>query len=132
MSFVARNYQEFTLELRTKQGLLYNDEIDTENDTAIEIIKEDRSFKSEITKAGSDNGIYTNNIYSEKKGENTMKVELSDPNSKIGEKKDEWPALYTLYTVYPAKVSYKIYTIIKEKSKPQISAEEMIIIKMTF
>ena len=129
MSFVSRNYQEFTLELRTKQGLLYNDEIDTENDTAIEIIKEDRSFKSEITKAGSDNGIYTITIYSEKKGENTMKVELSDPNSKIGEKKDEWPALYT---VYPDKVSYKIYTIIKEKSKPQISAEEMIVIKITF
>ena len=126
MSFVSRNYQEFTLELRTKQGLLYNDEIDTENDTAIEIIKEDRSFKSEITKAGSDNGIYTITIYSEKKGENTMKVELSDPNSKIGEKKDE------LYTVYPDKVSYKIYTIIKEKSKPQISAEEMIVIKITF
>ena len=58
-----------------------------------------------------------------------MKVELPNPKSKVGEKKDEGLALYT---VYPDKVSYKIYTIIKEKSKPQISTEEMIVIKITF
>ena len=128
VSFIAGNYEEFTLELRTEQGLLYNDEIDIENDTEIEIIKEDRSFKSEITKAGSDNGIYTITIYSEKKGENTMKVKLADPKSKVGEKKDVGPALYT---VYPDKVPYKIYTVIKEEPKPQISPEEMIVIKFT-
>ena len=128
VSFVAGNYEEFTLELRTEQGLLYNDEIEIENDTAIEIIKEDRSFKSEITKTGSDNGIYTITIYSEKKGENTMKVELTDPKSKEGEKKDVGPALYT---VYPDKVPCKNYTVIKEEPRPEISPEETIVIKFT-
>ena len=75
MSFVAGNYEEFILELRAEQRLLCNDQIDIENDTAFEIIKEDLLFKSEITKADSDNGIYIT-IYFEKKEENTMKVEL--------------------------------------------------------
>jgi hypothetical protein len=57
-----------------------------------------------------------------------MKVKLADPKSKVGEKKDVGPALYT---VYPDKVPYKIYTVIKEEPKPQISPEEMIVIKFT-
>ena len=98
--------QEINLELRTEKGLLYNDWIDIENDTEIEIITEDSSFKSEIKKAGSDNDIYTITIYFEKKREKIMKVDLTDSKSKVGEKKDVGPALYTLCL---DKVPYKIY-----------------------
>ena len=110
-SFVAGNYEEFTLELRTEEGLLYNDDIDIDSDLEIKIQKEDPSFKATVTKAGSDYGIYTIQIYSEKKGDYTMNVNLADPATDYKEKKDVGPAYYH---VYPDKVPYKTYTIFKE------------------
>ena len=113
-SFIAGNYEEFTLELRTAQGLLYNDDIDIDNDVLIKIVNEDKSFKEEVSKAGSDYGIYTITIYSEKKGPNIMKVLLTDPKSENGEKKDVGPANYY---VYPDKVPHQKYTVTISKPK---------------
>ena len=66
-SFIAGNYEKFTLELRTEEGLLYNDDIDIEKDISISKV-DDSSFKYQISKSGSDYGIYIITIYSEKKG----------------------------------------------------------------
>ena len=120
-SFVAGNYEQFTLELRTAQELLYNDDIDPENDTLIKIVNNDASFKSEVTKTGSDNGIYTITIYSEKKGPNIMKVFLTDLKSENREKKDVGPANYY---VYPDKVPHRNYTVIVSQPKSPISSDE--------
>ena len=75
-SFIAGNYEKFTLELRTKQSLLYNDDIDISKDIEIKIDKQDKSFKSTVEKSGSEYGIYTITIYSEKKGKYVMDVLL--------------------------------------------------------
>ena len=108
VSFVAGNYEHFTLELRTKESLLYNDDIDISNDIDIKIDKEDKSFKSTITKSGSEYGIYTITIYSEKKGYYKMDVLLADPTKERGEKGNVGPAYYT---VYPDKVPDKRFTV---------------------
>ena len=113
-SFFAGTYEQFTLELRTEQGLLYNDDIDIENDTLIEIVNIDDSFKYEIYKTGLDNGIYTINIYSEKKGNNQMKVNLTDPKS---EEKNMKYVGSTYYIVYPEKVPHKNFTQIYYKDQ---------------
>ena len=113
-SFVAGTYEQFTLELRTAQGLLYNDDIDIDNDTLIEIVNTDDSFIYEIFKTGLDNGIYTISIYSEKKGKNTMKVFVTDQKSDTKNKKDVGPADYN---VYPEKVPHKNYTKIYYKGQ---------------
>ena len=77
VSFIAGNYQKFTLELRTEEGLLYNDDIDTNK--VLKIYKEstDDSFQYSVVKAGESYGIYTITIYSEKKGNNKLNVELN-------------------------------------------------------
>ena len=68
VNFVAGNYEKFKLELRTSNELLYNDNIYLTNDISINNGNANNtSFKSSIEKAGSDNGIYIINIYSEKK-----------------------------------------------------------------
>ena len=113
-SFIAGTYEEFILELRNEQGLLYNDDIDIENDTLIDIVDKDDSFRYEIFKTGLDNGIYTISIYSEKKGKNRMKVYLTDPKLKEENKKDVGSADYI---VYPEKVPYKKYTQIFHEEK---------------
>ena len=114
VSFVAGTYEQFTLELRTAQGLLYNDDIDIENDTLIEIVNIDDSFRYEIIKTGLDNGIYTISIYSEKKGKNTMKVFLTEQNSETKNTKDVGHADYN---VYPEKVPHRNYTKIYYKGQ---------------
>jgi hypothetical protein len=86
-TFIAGNYEKFTLELRTEEGLLYNDDIDINKDIKIGEV-DDTSFKYGISKSGSDYGIYTISIYSEKKGEYTLNVALTDPSSTSGEKKN--------------------------------------------
>ena len=121
VSFVAGTYEQFTLELRNKQGLLYNDEIDIDNDTLIEIVNIDDSFRYEIFKTGLDNGIYTINIYSEKKGKNTMKVFLTDPKSETKNKEDIGPADYN---VYPEKVPHKNYTKIYYKGQLVVNPDK--------
>ena len=120
-SFVAGNIEIFTLELRTEQGLLYNDDIDLENDILIESEKvktegKDLTFISSITKAGSDYGIYTIKIYSEKKGEYILHVNLADPSVPEKTKKDVGPAFYE---VYPNKVPDKRYTILDDITNPK-------------
>ena len=120
-SFVAGNYEEFTLELRTEEGLLYNDDIDIDEDIEIGINKLDPSFSKEVVKAGSDYGIYTITIYSEKKGDYSMDVFLTDPKSTEGEKGNVGPAEYT---VYPDKVPCKNYTKIIRQPESIIPADE--------
>ena len=77
VSFIAGNYQKFTLELRTEEGLLYNDDIDTNKDLKIYKESTDDSFQYSVVKAGESYGIYTITIYSEKKGNNKLNVELN-------------------------------------------------------
>ena len=119
VSFIAGNYEQFTLELRTQQGLLYNDDINIDTDILIHV-EDDNSFISSVTKAGSDYGIYTIKIYSEKKGEYIMNVLLADPSTQNKTKKEVGPGFYT---VYPDKVPDKRYTVIKTKPENPISAE---------
>ena len=116
-SFIAGNWEQFTLELRTEQGLLYNDDIDLNSDIVIENKTKDEtkdsSFKSSITKAGSDYGIYTIKIYSEKKGDYILNVYLTDPSKET--KANVGPALYK---VYPDKVPDQRYTVFDYKTNP--------------
>ena len=121
VSFFAGTYEQFTLELRTEQGLLYNDDIDTDNDILIKINDTDYSFKYEILKAGLDNGIYTINIYSEKKGNYLMEVLLTDPKSEKKNKKDTGPVYYI---VYPEKVPHKKNTKIYNSANIEVKIEE--------
>ena len=125
-SFVAGNYKDFTLELRTEEGKLYNGDIDIDNDLLIEITKEDKSFNHTITK--KENGIYTITIYSHVKGKNTMKVLLTDPKSKEKEKRDVGPAQYY---VYPDRVPCKNFTVINNPKTFDVPADNNFEISFT-
>ncbi|MBO6244032.1 MAG: hypothetical protein J6O41_05670, partial [Clostridia bacterium] len=108
-TFIAGNYEKITLELRTEEGLLYNDDIDINNDISIGTVN-DSTFKSSVTKAGSDYGIYTITIYSEKKGEYNLNIGLTDPSS--GKKEN----INTIkYKVTPDTIPDKTKTIITDK-----------------
>ena len=48
---------KFTLELRTKENLLCNDDINISSNIDIKIDKQDKSFKSTFEKSGSEYGI---------------------------------------------------------------------------
>lgn len=109
-SFEAGNYYNFTLELRTEKGLLYNGDFDINNDIFIEIINFDKSFNYSISKA--DYGIYIITIYSHLKGNNTMKVLLKDQKSEETIKRD-FDLAY--YYVYPQNIPSKTNTIIKNE-----------------
>ena len=117
VSFVAGNLEQFTLELRTQQGLLYNDDIDLDKDILIinetKDKTEDLTFKSSITKAGSDYGIYIIKIYSEKKGDYILHVNLADPSIPEKTQKDVGPAFYK---VYPDKIPDKRFTVFDNKT----------------
>ena len=120
VSFVAGNYETFTLELRTAQGLLYNDDIDAKNDLLIQLEEKDDTFKYSVEKAGPDYGIYTIKIYSEKKGDYTMNVHLADhPAEKDETKKEVGPGYFT---VYPDKVPDKTYTIYPKKPVEEVDS----------
>ena len=118
-TFVAGTYQQFTLELRTEKGLLYNDDIDLNKDLDINIDQEDKSFKYTVAKAGSENGIYTITIYSEKKGDYSMNVLLADPADDM-KKKNVGPAYYT---VLPDKVPDKRYTVFYARPNDTVKAD---------
>ena len=120
VSFVAGNYEQFTLELRTKEGLLYNDDINITTDLLIQIVEEDPSFTASVTKAGSDYGIYTIKIYSEKMGDYTMNVLLADPSTQDKKKREVGPGFYR---VYPDKVPDKRYTVITTRPEPTINGD---------
>ena len=126
-SFVAGNYEKFTLELRTEDGLLYNDDIDINNDLNINIGNtQDNTFQSSKSKAGSDYGIYTITIYSEKKGEYNLNVEVTDPSSNNKEKKNVGPAKYK---VTPDPIPDKEYTKITAQPEATIPDDRAITIK---
>jgi hypothetical protein len=124
LSFIAGNYEKFTLELRTSNGLLYNDDIDLTNDININNGNaDDKSFKSSIEKTGTDYGIYTINIYSEKKGEYNLNVELKDPSSNKEEKSSINPAKYK---VTPHPIPCKNFTQLISQPDSTISIDTKI------
>ena len=126
-SFVAGNYKDFTLELRTKDDKLYNGLLDLENDLDIGIQNPDKSWNYTVSETGT-RGIYTITIYSEKKGPNIMDVNLTFPKSEDKGKKNVGPAYYY---VYPDKVPYKNYTVIFTQPEPKIPADQKIEITFT-
>ena len=111
VSFTAGNYQKFTMELRTQEGLLYNDDIDVEKDISIGNV-DDNTFTYTIAKNGSDYGVYIITVYSEKKGEYELNVALTDPKSYSGEKKNINPANYK---VTPDPIPDKNKTVITNR-----------------
>ena len=119
-SFVAGTYEQFTLELRTEEGLLYNDDIDTNKDLKIYIDTIDNSFKYSVIKAGNIFGIYNITIYSELKGKYILNVELN--NKKLNQIK---------YTVTPDPIPDKNYTKISSKPKDEVNAGELLYIKFS-
>ena len=118
-NFVAGNYEKFTLELRTEEGLLYNDDIDIDKDISIGEV-DDTSFKYGISKSGSDYGIYTITIYSEKKGEYYLNIALTDPSSNSGEKRNINQAKYK---VTPDPIPDKTKTQITKKPESSIGVD---------
>ena len=126
--FVAGDYEELTLELRTSQGLLYNDDINVNSDILIEKDTRDISFKSSVEKAGVDYGIYTIKIYSEKKGDYNFNVNLTDPSSATKEKKNVGPVSYT---VFPQSVPFNKYTVIKNQPESKVNADNTFDIQFT-
>ena len=124
-SFIAGNYINFTLELRTEKGLLYNGNIDINNDILIEILKYDESFSYSINKLGTNNGIYIITIYSHVKGNNTMKVFLNDL------KPEKREVGLVEYLVHPGKVPCKNYTFINNEKKFNVKANTIFEISFT-
>ena len=118
-SFIAGNYEKFTLELRTEEGLLYNDDIDIEKDISISKV-DDSSFKYQISKSGSDYGIYIITIYSEKKGEYNLNVAITDPSSSSGQKSNLNSASYK---VTPDPIPDKTKTQITKKPESSVSVD---------
>ena len=119
-TFIAGNHETFTLELRTAEGLLYNDDIDINKDLKIYIDTTDNTFKYNVVKAGASYGIYTITIYSEKKGEYSLNTELN--NGKIGPVK---------YKVTPDPIPDKKNTIISSRPNEEVNAGESQYIKFT-
>ena len=74
-----------------------------------------------MVKAGSDYGIYTITIYSEKKGDCSMDVFLTDPKST---KEEKGNVDLAEYTVYPDKVPCKNYTKIIKQPESIIPADK--------
>jgi len=121
-TLVAGNSEKFTLELRTEEGLLYNNDIDLDKNISIGKNNDD-TLKYTIEKAGSIYGIYTITIYSEKKGEYTLNVALTDPSSISGEKKELNPIKYK---VTPHPLPDKAYTEITGKSDNPVEVDSQI------
>ena len=133
VSFVAGNYEHFSLELRTTKGLLYNDDIDVESDIEIQTKKinlperVDKTFRYTIEKTTNEYGIYTITIYSEKKGVYNMDVLLANP-FKNKTKENVGPAIFT---VYPEKVPHKNFTVFYSKPEGRVPAESIMNITFT-
>ena len=73
-TFIAGNNLNFTLVLKTEKGLLYNGDIDINNDIIIELENNDISFNYNITKSPINNANFTITIYSHIKGKNTLQI----------------------------------------------------------
>ena len=135
VTFVAGNYETFTLELRTAQGLLYNDDIDIKNDLLISAEPKDskgslNNFSFTVSKAGSEYGIYTIKIYHEKKGKYNLNVLLADPSTEERTKKEVGPGEFT---VIPDRVPDKRYTVFKNRplDGQEIDSQEEIRLQFT-
>ena len=127
LSFIAGNYEQFTLELRRQDGLLYNCDINIDKDININIGKsKDSSFRSTIAKIGSGNGNYSITIYSEKKGEYNLNVEVVDysTQNKQNKKIDS-----VKYKVTPDPLPYRNNTIITAQPNPIIPYDMPIALK---
>ena len=127
VSFVAGKYQTFLLELRTEEGKLYNDDdIDLKNDISINNGNaNDSSFKPSVEKTNSTYGYYTISIYSTKRGDYNLNVELKDPSSSSEQKIKVSPAKYT---VTPEPIPCKNYTNIISKPDTTITIDTKILI----
>ena len=127
VSFVAGKYQTFLLELRTEEGKLYNDDIDLKKDISINNGNaNDSSFLSSVEKTNSTYGYYTISIYSTKRGDYNLNVELKDPSSNSEQKIKVSPAKYT---VTPDPIPCKDYTYIKSEPISPISVDTTILIE---
>ena len=127
VTFTAGTYGIFTLELRTAEGLLYNDDIDIEKDTDLKIVKDDKTFLYSIEKADPNvYGVYTIKVYSEVKGDNSFHVFLKDLK-KENEKIKVGPGKYT---VVPEKVPDKRYTVFYTEPEEEVDYDSLI--EMTF
>ena len=123
-SFIAGNYGKFTLELRTDEKLLYNDDIDINRDINVNTASiNGNSFRYTIAKEGTNYGIYTITIYSEKKGEYTLNIELTDLSSSSGQKKNVNAAKYK---VTPDPIPDKKHTIIISQPDPNVPVDSQI------
>ena len=124
LELVAGNYALYTIELRTTKGLLYNDEIDIENDLVVEPLKKDASFNYTRFKAGEELGIYNIQIYSHIKGEYELNVKLTDLKDSSKAKK---LLKKVKYKVSPENIPDKDYTVIlsrpSEKVNPDLSLD---------
>ena len=125
ISFSAGNYEKFNLELRTEEGLLYNDDIDINNDISVYNNTADDSFKYTIAKAGTGYGLYTITIYSEMKGKYKLDVLLKDLTD---EKLKNLGSV--IYSVTPDPLPDKRYTKIIKQPDSTISTDT--IISITF
>ena len=135
VTFVAGNYETFTLELRTEQGLLYNDDIDIKNYLLISAEPKYSkgnltNFSFTVSKAGSEYGIYTIKIYHEKKGNYNLNVLLADPSTEERTKKEVGPGEFT---VIPDRVPDKKYTVFKNRplDGQEIDSQEEIRLQFT-
>ena len=116
LTFYAGEYDYYTLEVRTKKGKLYNDELNIEDITA-KINKNEPSFKYSVTKSGAEYGIYKISVYCEKKGRYELTVSLKDLTTSESKGLDP-----VYFNVLPLKVPYPPYTVIMVKPADNISA----------
>ena len=112
----AGDYEYFTLELRTKKGLLYNSEVDT---SIIKVVlnKEEKSFSYNVIETKI-LGKYTIAIYCEKKGKYSYVANVLEKTSNT-----------VNFKVLPQLIPYPPYTQILEKPEPEITYDTKIIIK---
>ena len=112
-TFYAGDYEYFTLELRTKDGLLYNNEVDV-NAIKLALNVTEKSFKYEISPT-SILGNYTISIYCEKKGRYEFDAQLNDKKSNKA-----------FFRVKPALLPFTPYTQILTYPPEEVAPEDKI------
>ena len=112
----AGDYSYFTLELRTKKDLLYNDEVDTSS-IKITLNKEEKSFSYSVT-ATKTLGNFTISIYCEKKGQYTYTATVESKTSNT-----------ISFKVLPQLIPYPPYTEIITKPDAEITYDTKIVIE---
>ncbi|MCQ2964003.1 MAG: hypothetical protein MJ203_00325 [archaeon] len=117
LNIKAGEYETVNVELRTKEGKLYNKDINPEN-IIVEIDDEDPTFKYEVKKTNENNGFYGISVTSEKSGKNNMTVSYYDDETKKTEKIG-----VVKYNVIsdPQVTSIELVTPLKELIEPETS-----------